>query len=86
MSDILQLEMIIIGLIILSITLFIIRSKNLSVKYSMVWLFSAVLILVFSIFPNSLSFISKILGFEVVSNMVFLIMIGILFLITMSLQ
>lgn len=85
MSNILQLEMILLSIVILVVTLIIIRSENISVKYSMIWLFSAILILAFSIFPNFLRFISKSLGFEVVSNMVFMIMIGILFLITMSL-
>ncbi|MDD2518489.1 MAG: DUF2304 domain-containing protein [Bacilli bacterium] len=85
MSDILKLEMVVAAIILLAVTLFIIRSENLSVKYSMVWLFSGFLILFFSLFPNSLKVIANQLGFELVSNMIFLIMIGILFLITMSL-
>lgn len=80
-----RLEMIIISLILIFFILYILKKNYLSIKYSTVWLFSCLLMLLFSLFPDSLEKVSHFLGFEVLSNMIFFIMIGILFFITISL-
>lgn len=85
MPKFLQFEMILLAISLLIIIIYIVRSEKISIKYSMVWLFSGLLILFFALFPNLMQSISKLIGFEILSNMVFLIFFSILFLITISL-
>lgn len=65
---------------------FIIHSlvrKKFNLKYSLVWLFSALCMLLVVIFPNIISFLSNLLGIELQSNAVFFF--AILFLVTIVL-
>ena len=78
-------EMIIISLLLIVFILIVLKKKYVSIKYSTVWLLSCLLMLIFALFPNLFEKLAKILGFEVLSNMIFFIMIGILFFITISL-
>ena len=55
-----------------------IRKNKLNIKYSLVWLFSIITILLLSIFPQILYYFSALIGIEKPSNLVFVI--GILFL------
>lgn len=80
-----RLEMIFIALILLLITIKIIKNGKVSIRYSMVWFFSSLLILFFALFPGILGFVANVFGFETISNLVFLIVIGLLILISMSL-
>lgn len=85
MSTVLQLEIILLSISLLFIIIFIVRSGNISIRYSMVWIFSGILFLFFSLFPDLMLSLAKFLGFEVLSNMIFLIVFSILFLICISL-
>ena len=80
-----RLEMIIISILLILFVLIVLRKNYMSVRYSSVWLFSCLLMLIFALFPNVFERLSKLMGFEVLSNMIFFIMIGILFFITISL-
>lgn len=65
---------------------FIIHSlvrKKFNLKYSLVWLFSALCMLLVVIFPNIISLLSNLLGIELQSNAVFFF--AILFLVTIVL-
>ena len=55
------------------------------VKYSLVWIFSSLLILLIALIPNVFSWLSTILGFMTMSNMVIGIFIFILLMITIVL-
>ncbi len=80
-----KIEMIVLAILLFTIVIMILKKQYLLIKYSTVWILSSTLILVFAFFPKTMEKISHALGFEVLSNMIFLIMISILFFITFSL-
>ena len=65
--------------------LLFLRKKALSLKYSLLWLFSAFIMLIISIFPSVSLFIAKTLGFELASNAVFSLLLSFVILISLSL-
>lgn len=65
--------------------IYLLRKDRLSIKYSILWLLMIILAFLILIIPNLLELISKILGFELVSNMVLCIFIVILLLISIAL-
>lgn len=80
----LKLTLIIGLIIILILMIHSIKKDDISVKYSMVWLICIMLMGVAILIPNLLEKISNFLGFELVSNMIFLICIAILFIISFT--
>ena len=85
MSLNLQLVAITFLLIVLAVVFYILIKWRVNVKYSLVWLFACGILLVFTIFPDLLVLITKILGFNVGSNMIIASLIGILMLINIAL-
>lgn len=85
MSYTLRLGLIIVSLLLLIIVLVILKKGRMPVKYSLVWLFSGLIILSLALIPSLFGFFSKILGFATISNMVVGIFIFILLMITISL-
>lgn len=73
----------VIFLFILVIINFI-KKDNISIKYSLIWLGSGILMIIAIMIPNFLDKISHLLGFELVSNMIFMIAIIILLAISFS--
>jgi hypothetical protein len=67
------------------IIIFFLRKKALSLKYTLLWLISCFVMLIISIFPGILTFISKIFGFQVASNALFALILGFFLLILLSL-
>ena len=55
-----------------------IKKDNINIKYALIWLVSACLMLVFIFVPKLLDIVCHILGFELVTNMIFLIAIFVL--------
>ena len=84
MSFNLQMVAIIFILFLLLTIFYILVKGRINVKYSLVWLFSCTVLLIFTIFPRLLGFITKLLGFNVGSNMVIAALIGVLMLINIS--
>ena len=74
-----------VAAVLLLFNIIILRKDKMPVKYSLVWIFSAVLILLIAIIPNIFAKISSFLGFEVMSNMVVGIFIFLLLIITLEL-
>lgn len=62
-----------------------IRTNKLNLKYALVWLATLLAMLIAILIPNFLEFMANLLGFELVSNMIFLFAILILLLLTLSL-
>lgn len=79
------LEILLFSLILILIILFIVRKGRISVKYSLVWFFSILIILICAILPNFMISISKFLGFVTMSNMIFSLLFAILIFICISL-
>lgn len=74
---------IVIFLFILTIINFI-KKDNISLKYSLIWLVSGFIMLIATMIPNFLEQVSQFLGFELVSNMVFVCAIIILLVLNFS--
>ena len=55
------------------------------VKYALVWIFSAVVMILCACFPQIIGFITRLLGFELISNVILSIFLGLLICITISL-
>lgn len=81
----LRCGLILVSLILLTVILIILKKGRIPVKYSLIWLFSSVLILLLALFPNMFWMISKMMGFVTMSNMIIGIFIFILLIITLSL-
>lgn len=74
-----------IVVVVFAIVIFnLVRRNKLSMKYALVWLATAFAMLVAVLIPNFLDLVAKLLGFELVSNMLFLI--GMLLLMCISLS
>ena len=61
------------------------RKNNLELKYSLLWMFTGLVMLVFAVFPGLLVLVSDILQFRAASNALFVILIGLGMLIMMAL-
>lgn len=85
MNTILKFTICLVAILIAVITFFIVRKGRITIKYSVFWFFSSVLLFITGIMPNFLEKISSFLGFQVVSNLVIAVFIFILILINISL-
>ena len=65
--------------------LYLIRKEKINIKYAIIWLLLFGLLALLLIIPHLLTTITKLLGFEVSSNMIFAIIIGVLIIISISL-
>lgn len=80
----LQLEVIFFSISLIMLILLFVRKEMMSIKYSLVWLFSTVLMLLSALVPDIMENIAKGLGFKVLSNMVFTLIILILMFVSIS--
>jgi hypothetical protein len=86
MQNTVQQYLFIFGLVFLFwLVILLLRKNALSLKYTLLWLFSIFVMLVVSIFPGILAYISKIFGFQVASNALFSLILGFLLIILLSL-
>lgn len=72
------------AIIFLVTTLYFIRKKGLDLYHSILWLFMALLVLLFSIFPGIVTFLSRVLGIATASNAIFLFSFFFLLVIALS--
>ena len=85
MSKSLTITLIVVSVLLIILTTHVLKKGRIPEKYSLLWYAFALMILLVGIFPNIFSFISKKLGFEVMSNLIIGIIIGGLLLLTMAL-
>jgi len=85
MSISLQLVSLLFILVILFFVIYILRKGRITVKYSLIWIFAVVVLLLLLLFPKLFIELTKILGFNVGSNMVFAGLIAMLMFINLSL-
>lgn len=81
----LRVLLMVFGIFWLLIILFLLYKGKLPIKYSLFWLFSALLIFLVGLVPDFIWLFAALVGFETISNLVIGIMIGILLLITLLL-
>lgn len=65
--------------------IYMLRRSRISVKYSLIWFFAAIILLLFIIFPGLMNLSTNLLGFEVGSNMIFAGLIAMLIFINIAL-
>ena len=61
-----------------------VKKGKLAIKYSMLWFFLALIILIFALFPDAAYAISSFFGFETTSN--FFLLVAVFFLLWISLN
>ena len=74
------------ALFIIFTILYLVRKEKINIKYAIVWLLLFGILALLLIIPNLLTIITKFLGFEVSSNMIFAIIISVLIIISISLS
>jgi hypothetical protein len=75
----------ILGLVLLFILIvYFIRRKALSLKYTLLWIFSVFVMFILSLFPGILTHIANLFGFQVESNAVFSLVLGFIIAILLS--
>ena len=84
-----SLELKLISLIFLLFIIFLIfnliRKEKVSIKYSIIWLISLIVIFFFIIIPGFLSFATELLGFQTSSNMIISLLLAVLIIISIML-
>lgn len=78
----LRVIILLISLIILIITIRVQRKHKISVRYTIVWYFTSLMLIALSCFTNLFEYVSSFVGFEITSN--FLIAVFITIFIIMS--
>ena len=81
----LQLFLIFCVLVCVCVILHYLILKKLNLKYTLVWLFAAIFMLLIAIFPGIITKLTHLLGIQVESNAVFFFAIIFLFLIVLTL-
>lgn len=85
MSKTLIIALIIFSIIWLIIILRDVRKGNISIRYSLIWLLMALILLLVGVFPSFMEFVASSFGFTTISNLVIGIILSLLMLITLVL-
>ena len=85
MSNSLIITVIIFAVILGVSVLYLLLKNRIPVKYALVWLFSTIFIIIIALIPNLMEKLAKLLGFELLSNMVLCLFIAILMFLTLIL-
>lgn len=85
MSDVLRVTLIIAVLCYFIIILFLLKTKSLELKYTLLWLFAGLIMGVMLLFPNLLFAFIRMLGIETLMNGLYVLCIGFIICILMAL-
>lgn len=77
----LQIEMIIAAIILFIIIVVELAKNTLSIKNSIAWFLLPIAFIIVAVFPDSLQSFANWLGFETLSNFIFVVIIALLILI-----
>ena len=81
----LRISLLLFSLFLIFLTTYILRKDYIPVKYSLIWYFAGFLIGFIALVPSVFMFFASIIGFELMSNLIIGVFIGILLLITLVL-
>ena len=81
---VLQVLVITGALLFILLIIVLLRKGAFSLKYSLLWLMTAVLLLIIGVFPQILVAVAYLLGFELASNALFTFLLGFLILILLQ--
>ena len=84
LSASLRSAMLIAILIYFILLVVMLRQKRLNLRYTLLWLFSGVLMLVLSIFPQLLNGVTRLMGIQLQSNALFAILFFCVLIILVS--
>ena len=84
MSNTLQIFMMIAVAVYFALLIYFLRRKRIILKYSLLWLFSGVVMLLLAVFPNILDGIAKLVGIASPVNALFAIALFCVIMILMS--
>lgn len=85
MSNNLKIITLIFIIIMLFIVTFFTKKGRITIKYSIMWYGCILMLSLFVIFPSVLMWLTKLFQIQVASNLLFALIIGFLFTITISL-
>ena len=85
MSSELRVGILVFAILLLLFLVSLLRKHKMPVKYAIVWVGSAFVIIALAVFPRFFGMLSDILGFDVMSNMIIALFIALLLMITMVL-
>ena len=77
--------LVVVSIFLIILTTYFLKKGRIPEKYSLLWYCFSIIILLVGIFPNLFNFVSEKLGFEVMSNLIIGIIVGVLILLTMAL-
>ncbi len=79
------MQIILFSGLMLFLVVYLVHKNLFTIKYSLIWIISIAGFLLSALIPNFLSTIQSWLGFEVLSNMIFAVLIGILIFLSLNL-
>jgi len=85
MSHTLRVFLLIFSIVLFVTTFVVVKRGRMPIKYSLLWFFSAFIVLVVAIFPVLVEVVANCLGFITISNLIIGIIIALLLFLTMSL-
>ena len=84
MPLVLRIALIVLSLVFLVIIVRLVIKKRLMLKYSMLWMLTALVVLIIAIFPEIAFFLADLIGIKTSSNLVIFVALGLLLLICLS--
>jgi len=81
MDIVLQIILITLAIVFVGFILTVTKKKQLSYRYTLLWLFFSLVIVIIALFPQIIMFVSNIIHIETPVNTVFLMTIGSLIII-----
>lgn len=81
----LKIALIIFSIILALVTTKILKKGRMPIKYSLLWYFCSLIILLVAIFPFLIECVSKLFGFKTLSNLIIAVILALLLFLTMSL-
>lgn len=81
----LKLAVVIALLIVICIITHFVKRNKITVKYSIIWYISLIVLMILTVFPEVLSWLTNLAGMELSSNFLFVLVITFLFFISISL-
>ncbi len=85
MSTNLIVAAVLFSLFIIFFIIVLLRKKKVNIKYSLIWILLFLVLLVSTVVPGFLLWVTKILGFQTASNMVISIILAVLVVISIAL-
>ena len=84
MSPVFRIALIVGSVLYLLLILYMLKHKKLTVRYSIIWLISGVVLLLFALFPYLVLVLRDLLKLEMPTNVVFTMSIAFILLVSLS--